>query len=207
MTSLTNWFRGSGTRKSLWYGASVLVVCLLVTALPLFVRLQRRRNALASVRRTYHAKVVLASRTDWLARRLAEQEAIVADFAERRLTDEDRSALTREITAAARAARCTVEYTRLPEPRVLPNPREQTSAKKGIAVRAKVSKQFMEWPVRVTVSGEYRQIMVLLATLARSERHMRLARVAIQPRGDERERVSCELEISGYGIRHNGKEG
>lgn len=207
MIRLANWRRSLGTRRHLGYGACILAACLLIIATPLFVRLQRRRNGLASVRRTYNVKVVMASRTDWLARKLEEQKAMVADFSNRHLTDEDRSALTREITAAARAARCTVDYTRLPEPRVLPNPREQTAAKKRLAVRAEETKQFMEWPVRVTVSGDYRQIMVLLATLARSERHMRLTRVAIQPRGDEREQVSCELEVSGYGVRQKGKEG
>ena len=197
----------SDRRRHWAYGVGLTAGALVVAVLPSAGRLGRSARELQRTQSTYTAKLSWVGQSGELERRVRERAAEAAALDAKLLTSADMARLTQAINLAARATGCSVRSTRPGEPRVLPR-----SEAKGIEARGKGEKpeartEAVEWPVRVAVQGEYAQIGALLARLSAAPWHVRITRLAIQPSGEDREALSCELELAGYGLRSRPQGG
>jgi hypothetical protein len=94
-----------------------------------------------------------------------------------------------------------VRSRRPDDPRVLPRPDAKGPEGAAKSKAAKPRTEFIEWPVHVAVQGEYAQIDALLARLRKARWHVRINRLVLQPSGEDREMLTCDFEIVGYGLR------
>lgn len=178
------------------YGLGVTLVAAAAIVLPAAARLQRSIRDLARIRATYAQKRSWAGNKAELERRVAEQEAAVAELDARLLTGAEVAELTRAINAAARAAGCTVRSTRPAAPRTLPR-----ATGKDEEDSAEARCEFVRWPVHVVLQGEYAQVSGALMRLRAAPWHVRIARLVLRPAGDDGETLICELDLDGYGLR------
>jgi len=189
--------RRSATRHRAWaYGLGVTLIAAVAIVLPAAARLQRSIRDLARIRATYAQKRSWTGNKAELERRVAEQEAAVAELDARLLAGAEVAELTRAINAAARAAGCTVRSTRPAAPRILPR-----AAGKDAEDSAEAHCEFVRWPVHVVFHGEYAQVSAALTRLRAAPWRVRIARLVLRPAGDDGETLVCELDLDGYGLR------
>jgi hypothetical protein len=189
-------------RRQLVLGLAVTAAAMLSVALPMGLRLRRSLRELERVKATYARKLEWAQQKGALEKRVREQQAAVAEVDSRLLTEASLPKFTQFIAVAARAAGCRVASIRPLEQRLLPRPgekgkREATRGAKKEARRA----QFVQLPVRVALLGEYEQLCRLLGRLGTGRWYLRVTRLVLQPEGEDRTRVSCDLQVAGHALR------
>ena len=197
---------GGKRRAQLACGLAVTTVGLLVTVLPTTVRLRRSLAALDTVRSAYASKLSWAGKKDEMEERVRKQKEIVEALDARLVAPDRLSTLTRTIAAAARAVGCSVAAIRPLPSHVLSRPGEDK--RPGANAANDQGPQFIEFPIRLEVEGEYRQIEALLKRLADLPTHLKLNEAVIQPSESDRELLICELELAGFGLSEGaGKAG
>ncbi len=174
-------------------GLALMLAAGVVAILPAAARLRRGLRDLRCIRATYALKVSWAGNRDELERRVREQGAAMAALDARLLAAADVPRLTRAINAAARETGCAVLSTRPAQPMPLPRPQAKGKAPDDAAA-------FAQWRVRVELQGAYAQLSALLARLGHETWHLRIRRLVLQPNGEDREALHCELELVGYGL-------
>jgi len=189
-------------RRHIAYGLALLGAGLLLAALPAAQHLRQSLRDLAAIRSAYDAKQAWAGRKDEIEERLRNQEAATAALDAKLMSATDLPGFTQRIAAAARATGCSVQSVQPTEPRILPRPDGKSHEGDPNAAKPEKPVQFVEWTVRVSVQGEYSQLAALLHRLTESgTRFCAITQLALQPNGDERQQLNCDLEIAGYGLR------
>ncbi|MFP4057494.1 MAG: hypothetical protein ACLF0G_11560 [Candidatus Brocadiia bacterium] len=193
------------------YGGALAVAAALFVVLPAAQRLRRSMHSLSTERRTYAGKVSWAANREEMAQRVRECEAEVAELDARLLDGAEVAELTESIAKLARKCGCAVRSIRPLEPRVLGLADEgegETPPAREREGDGGPRTEFLEWPLRMAVRGEYAQVCSLLESLAAGPRSLCLTRLELYPCEGDRERLSCELEIVGGGLRRvKGNEG
>jgi hypothetical protein len=198
MAELASRYLGSEAARKWAYAAALALVGGAAAVLPTATRLSRSLRELETTRRTYAARVAWAGKRDEIEQRLRDQEAGAKAVDAKLLTAGDLSSFAQALTVAARAAGCSVQSVRPAEPRLVPRPDAEASKAAG---KGAPRVEWVEWPVRLILQGDYPQISALLDRLRGQERFLRVTRLSLQPVEDDREQLSCELEIAGYGLR------
>jgi len=193
---------GTERRRHIAYGLALLGVGLVVFAAPSAQRLRQSMHELATARSTYAVKQAWADRKGEIEQRLSAQEAATAALDARLMSATDLPGFTQRIAAAARATGCSVQSVQPTDPRILPYPVDKSAEGQGGSAKREKPVQFVEWTVRVAVQGEYDQVAALLHRLSESgTRFCSITQLALQPNGDERQQLNCDLELAGYGLR------
>jgi Tfp pilus assembly protein PilO len=174
---------------------------MLLLALPASLRLRKSLRNLERVRDTYAKKLDWAGQVGALQERVREQEARMAELDDQLLTEDRVPEFTQALASAARAARCRVASIHPLEPRIIPRP--ELKEKKASAKQEQNAprSEFVRSAVRMSLVGEYGQLCVLLSRLASLKWHASLARLALQPDGEDRVSVTCSLEVAGYRLK------
>ena len=183
------------------YGLIFAAIALACTAGPGGVRLWRSLRARRTIRATYAAKLAWAAKRPEIERRVRDQEKATAELDARLFMESDEGDFTQAITAAARAARCAVRSVRPLTSRILGGPETKTTANRSASAQKKPSVEFLERPVRLILQAEYGQVGALLKRLEADTRVVRVRRLKLQPYRNDRKRLHCELEITGYDLR------
>jgi Tfp pilus assembly protein PilO len=187
-------------RRQWAYGLGLLTAGILLAVLPAAARLRRGMRDLRRARATYALKVSWAGNKDELRRRVAEQAAAVAALDARLLASPELPELTRAINAAAQAAACSVRSIRPSEPLPLPRPVPKRKGQEPAA-------EWVQWRLWIEVQGEYAQVSGLLERLDADSRHLCIRRLVLQPAGEDRETLVCELELAAFGLRSGDGRG
>lgn len=193
---------GIGTRRQWCYGLGLTAASLALIVLPTAARLRGSLRDLQRIKTTYTMKLSWVGKKGELARRVKEQEAAAARLDAMQLHGGDIAEFTQALAGKTRAAGCAARSIRPAEPRVLPRPDAKGKGGSAKADKAKEPRvQFVEWPMRVVLQGEYSQVTALLRRLYSDVRYVRLTRLQIRPDEESRERLNCDLELAGYGLR------
>jgi len=189
---------GKKRRTQLACGLVLTAAGLLTIVLPTTLRLRRSLAALATVRSAYASKLSWAGRKGEMEERVRKQKEIVEALDAKLVSPDQLSALTRTITSTARAVGCSVAAIRPLPSHTISRPSE---AKRPSPPTAKdQGPEFLEFPIRLEVEGEYRQIEALLERLAQLPTHLKVNEAVIQPSEGERELLICELELAAFGL-------
>lgn len=193
--------RAHGGDRHWAHGVGLTLAGLLAASLIIGGQLRTSLRDLDCMRAAYATKLELAERKGVVEQRAREQEAALAAAEQKLLTGADVAALTQTIAVAARATGCSIASIQPLNPRVLPRADPNAAKAGGDEAKSAAQMQFVEWSVRVSVRGEYGQIGALLARLNAETRYLNITTLTIEPNGEDRESLACELEIAGYGLR------
>ncbi len=189
---------GGKRRTQLACGLALTAAGLLVIVLPTALRLRRSLAALATVRSAYASKLSWAGRKGEMEERVKNQEKVVQAIDAKLVSPDELSTLTRTIASTARAVGCSVASIRPLPSHTISRPSEAN--RPGPPAAKDQGPEFLEFPVRLEVEGEYRQIEALLERLAQLPTHLRVNEAVIQPSEGDRELLICELELAAFGL-------
>ena len=154
---------------------------------------------------THNLKLRIASRKGELEQRQRVQQEALAQLEERLVTAADISGLTKKLAVAARSDGCSVLSIRPVEPREVARPDQQKSEKRSNKKKKDKRPPFIERAFKISLRGEYSQISSFLTRLAAERKHLRVARLSLSPLPDNREMLSCALEIATYELGEPGQ--
>lgn len=193
-----------------WAGAVALMMAgLLFVVLPALAHWLQAKRSLDRAKIVYAAKLDLVGKKGELERRVQRQGTALAQAQAKLVTARNVGGISRSIALAARAEKCSVLSIRPLEPRKLRRPDEKDSTtgaggERGRSAQGKKEDRrpdFLEWPVRAIVQGEYGHICALLARVRSGPRCLRVVRLMLQPTAEDRRRLTCDFEIAGYGLK------
>ena len=184
-------------------GVAIGAAGLLIIVLPTALRLRRSLAALATVQSAYASKLSWAGKKGEMEKRVEQHQETVEALDATLITSEKVSTLTRVIASAARAAGCSVAAIRP----LAPNTLSRGDEEKGKAAQTTAANEpvFVEFPIRLEVEGEYRQVQALLKRLAALPTHLRLKKALVQPSEGDRQMLICELELAAYALAEDGQ--
>ena len=189
-------------RRQWGYALAIAAALGVLAVLPAVTRLRKSLGDLRRIKTTYAMKLAWVSKKAELERRVREQEATFAKLDAMQLHDGDLAAFTQGLAVKARAVGCAARSIRPAEPRVLPRPEAKGNGAAAKAAKAKTPQvQFLEWPVQMMLQGEYSQLVGLLRRLGSDVHHVQLTRLEVRPDEESRERLNCNVELAGYGLR------
>jgi len=196
---------GGKRRAQVFCGAAIALAGLLTIVLPTALRLRRTLASLATARKTYASKLAWAGRKDELEARLRKQQEVVKVLDAKLVGPNSLSPLTQAITSVARAAGCAVAAIRPLPPRTFSRPGEaQPSAGPS---PDQDGPDFVVFPIRLQVEGEYAHLKTFLERLSRLHTHLELKEAVIEPVEGDRQVLSCDLELAAYGLAESKKTG
>jgi len=196
-----------GERGRQWVCGLVLsAVAALVIVEPAARRAQESARNLRRIQATYAMKLSWVSNKGVLEQRVEAEETAAAELEAKLMGSAEAPKFAQKLSVVARAAGCAVLSTRPEASRVLPRP-EAEGTGGGAKGKATPSADFVEWPVQVSLLGEYNHVRELLTRLRAGKWYLRITRLALRPSADDCESLNCDLELAGYGLRPREKKG